>query len=107
MMVKQISKYKGFTLVEILVVVALVAILAGIDLPAYQSQVLRGKRAEAKALLMDIVSRQERYYTQNSSYATSITDTNGLNTSDSSENDNYTATNTTSTASCRTTTSPY
>lgn len=59
---------KGFTLVELMIVVVVVAVLAAIALPAYDEQSKRGRRADGKAFIMDIASRQERFYTQYSSY---------------------------------------
>lgn len=63
-----VNRDKGFTLIELMIVVAIVAILAAVALPSYQEHVRKGKRADGKAFLMDLASRQERFYTQFSSY---------------------------------------
>lgn len=60
----------GFTLVELMVAVAIVAILAALGLPAYTSYVARARRAEGKAALVDLAARMERFYSQNNAYTT-------------------------------------
>lgn len=59
----------GFTLVELMVVVAIIAILAAIAFPAYQNYVLRSGRTDARDALMNIAQQLERHYTQNNSYS--------------------------------------
>lgn len=59
---------KGFTLIELMVVVAIVAILATLVYPSYQDSVIKSKRAEGRAALMEVMQQQERYYTQNNTY---------------------------------------
>ncbi len=70
----RVAKQQGFTLIELMIVVAVVGILAAIGYPAYQEQVLRGRRAEAKAMLAEAQSRQERYTFSNTDYAGALTD---------------------------------
>lgn len=53
---------RGFTLVELLVVVAIVAILAAVAIPAYGRYAYRARRVEGKELLLRIANAQERYY---------------------------------------------
>lgn len=59
----------GFTLIELMITVAIIGILAAIAYPSYTEYVLRGNRSEAQALLNDAAARQERYYAQNNTYA--------------------------------------
>jgi type IV pilus assembly protein PilE len=60
----------GFTLIELMIVVAIVGILAALAYPSFAESIRKGKRAEAKAALMNLLQQQERYFTQNSSYDT-------------------------------------
>jgi len=68
---------QGFTLIEILIVVAIMGILVSIALPAYQGSVLRSGRAEAKGELLQVASDQERYF---SNFNTYVDDALPLNT---------------------------
>ena len=67
---------RGFTLIELMVVVAIVAILAMVAYPSYRQQVLAGHRVEAKSYIMELASRQERFYTANVSYASELSGDN-------------------------------
>jgi type IV pilus assembly protein PilE len=62
---------RGFTIIELMIVVAIIGLLAGIGIPSYREQVNKGKRAEGKAALLSAASRLERYYTQNNCYPSS------------------------------------
>ncbi|GBL58259.1 type 4 fimbrial biogenesis protein PilE [Pseudomonas citronellolis] len=66
---KPAQRSRGFTLIEMMIVVVILAILAAIALPSYQRYVLRSHRAEGQALLSEAAARQERYFAQNNSYA--------------------------------------
>ena len=59
---------RGFTLMELLIVVAVISVLAAVAYPSYQKQVQAGRRAEAKAALTEVAQRLERYYTENNTY---------------------------------------
>lgn len=58
----------GFTLMELMITVAIVALLASIAYPAYTGAVLKGKRAEGRAALVQLMQDQERHLTQTGSY---------------------------------------
>lgn len=59
---------RGFTLIEVMIAVAIIAILAAVAIPSYQDSVWKGKRAEAKAALMRTLQVEERYYTNTNTY---------------------------------------
>ncbi len=63
----------GFTLIELMIAVAVVAIIVAIAVPAYQEQVTKGRRIDGMQTLTDLMSRQERYYSNNNSYTTDLT----------------------------------
>src|SRR5690554_6863817 len=63
---------KGFTLIEIMIVVVILGIIAAIAYPSYQESVRRANRVEGQALLNDAAARQGRFYSQNYKYATTI-----------------------------------
>ena len=59
----------GFTLIELMIVVAVVALLAVVALPAYQESVRKARRTEAKAALSEAAMMMERYLTEKGTYA--------------------------------------
>lgn len=65
-------RQSGFTLIELMITVAIVAILASIALPSYQEHVRRGHRAAAQSEMMDIANRQQQFFLANRAYATSL-----------------------------------
>ncbi|SPE32874.1 putative Prepilin-type N-terminal cleavage/methylation domain-containing protein [Burkholderiales bacterium] len=60
---------RGFTLTDLLIAVAIVAILAAIAIPSYSVYIVRAQRAAAKAVLLQTSQAMERYYTVNGAYA--------------------------------------
>ncbi len=82
------SNHNGFTLVELLIVVAIVAILASIAIPSYQSHMQKTRRAEGQAALLEALNTQERYYTLNNTYVTDLT-TLGYSASPAPTENNY------------------
>jgi len=63
-------KNNGFTLIELMIVVAVIGILASIAYPSYQEYVLRAKRGDAKAALLSVQLAEEKYRANNVSYGT-------------------------------------
>jgi len=59
---------RGFTLIELMVVVAIIGILVGIAVPTYQDSVRKSRRGQAKADLAEVAQAMERYYTVNNTY---------------------------------------
>ena len=60
---------RGFTLVELLIVVAIIGILAAIVYPSYQDSVRKSRRADAKAVMAEAAQFMERFYTENFCYS--------------------------------------
>jgi len=69
---------RGFTLIEVMIVVAIIGFLAAIAYPAYTNHIRKGKRAEAKARLLLVSQRLERAYTDNGTYVTDVAPLVGL-----------------------------
>ena len=72
-----IAMYKkndlGFTLIELMIVIVVMAIIVSIALPSYQSTVRKARRSEAKALLLEVSAAEVRYFTNRSQYTDSVT----------------------------------
>jgi len=62
----------GFTLVELLVTIIVATILISISVPAYQNQVRKSRRTEAKTALLDLAAREERFFSTNSAYTANV-----------------------------------
>lgn len=58
----------GFTLTELLVVMVIGAVLVSIAIPAYTSQVQKSRRTDARTAVLDLASREERFYSTNTAY---------------------------------------
>ena len=69
---KPVFPSRGFTLMEVLIAVAIVGILAAIALPSYRSYVERTNRGVAKSALAEVASRQESWYVDRKRYAASL-----------------------------------
>jgi type IV pilus assembly protein PilE len=64
---KQLQQ-NGFTLIELMVTVAIVGILAGIAYPSYQDSVMKSRRADAKGALLGLANAMERHFTARNTY---------------------------------------
>jgi type IV pilus assembly protein PilE len=60
---------KGFSLIELMIALAITAILAAIAIPIYQKQVQHSRRVDARTAVLDVAGREERYLTTAGSYA--------------------------------------
>ena len=62
------ARLAGFTLIEVLITVAIIGILAGIVYPSYLDMVLKSNRSDAKVALSDVAQRMQRCFTAHSTY---------------------------------------
>jgi type IV pilus assembly protein PilE len=60
--------HKGFTLIELMIVVVVIAVLSAIAVPSYKYYVLRGNRAASRTAIQNTAQQEERYFTQNNTY---------------------------------------
>ena len=67
------SRASGFTLIELMVTVAVLALLVAIAYPSYQQHVMRGRRSSAKAAMMDIANLEQQYLLASRGYADTAT----------------------------------
>ncbi|NII09165.1 type IV pilin protein [Oleiagrimonas sp. C23AA] len=67
-------KQAGFSLIELMIVVAIVAILASIAWPSYRRYVVRSHRTDAKKALLEVAGREERYFYSNNDYTDQLSE---------------------------------
>jgi len=80
------KKIFGFTLIELMITVAIVGIIAAIALPNYTEYVKRASRAEAASALLDAANKQEQFFVDNREYTTSLSN---LGMSEKTENGHF------------------
>jgi len=83
------ERARGFTLIELMITLLIVAILAGIAVPSYRTYVLRSHRVEATAALLRVAAAQEKFYLQNNTYTENVGDVSGLGFSTTDDVDNF------------------
>lgn len=77
---------KGFNLIELMIVVVIVGLLAAIAYPSFRDQVVRSARSDAKTALSNAISKQEQFFADNKTYASSL---GSLDMIAATENDYY------------------
>lgn len=65
---------QGFTLIELMITVAIVGIIAAIAIPGYNAQMTKTRRADGKSCLVDAAQREEDFFYKNNTYTTTLTD---------------------------------
>jgi type IV pilus assembly protein PilE len=68
-------KQRGFTLIELMIVIAIIGILVSVVMPSYRNYVLESQREDVKAKLLQVVQLQERFYQDNISYTQNMAGT--------------------------------
>lgn len=73
-MTHQKTHQTGFSLIELMIVVAILAIVAALAYPSYKDQIRKTRRSEATQMLMEVAAQQERFFTNNNRYAADMTE---------------------------------
>lgn len=71
---EQRDRVGGFTLIEVMIVVAIIAIIAGIAVPSYSKYMTDARRTDAISFLSEVAGEQTRYFSNNNQYATSMSE---------------------------------
>lgn len=65
---------RGFSLIELMIVIAIVGLITAFAYPSYRNQVMKSNRSDGKIFILEIADRQERFYSDSGTYTTDITD---------------------------------
>lgn len=71
------SSSSGFSLIELMIALAIIGILAAIAYPSYQDSVIKNRRADGKIALTQAAARLERFFTENNNYGTTVNNIGG------------------------------
>ena len=67
-----LKRQSGITLLELMIVVAIVAIISAVAYPSYTQFVVKTKRATASAVLLQVADRQQQFFMDNKQYASKL-----------------------------------
>jgi type IV pilus assembly protein PilE len=70
------ARSTGFSLIELMIVVAIIAIISAVAFPAYKKQTLKGHRVDAKSAVLEAAAREEKFFATNNKYSSAATDLN-------------------------------
>jgi type IV pilus assembly protein PilE len=75
------TSQKGFSLIELVMVITIVGILMAVAIPSYKSSTAKARRTDGQTALMDAMTREERYFTEHNTYTTNLTTASAATTS--------------------------
>jgi type IV pilus assembly protein PilE len=69
---------RGFSLIEMMIVLVMVGVLSAVAYPSYTAQVAKGRRADGKQALLELAQRMERFYSERGTYAGAALGSSGI-----------------------------
>jgi type IV pilus assembly protein PilE len=75
---KDVTRNRGFTLVELMITLAIIAIISTFAIPAYTNHIQKSRRVDAQGALMQFANTMERYYAQNNTYVGAAVGSSGI-----------------------------